>query len=178
MTLLASIDQKMFASPVGGPKMGRFRQRASETITFSVSYDLWLDRSDSIAAILPFSVAVIADASLGVDTPPAITAQTINGREILFQLSGGFDGSKYEITTSIQTTSGEIKIDFFHVTIGSLSTQEATLTATQDAIQALDALNALINAWVSSRPVWDGVSALPVSSGQWFINNGKLEQAQ
>lgn len=36
----------------------------------------------------------------------------------------------------------------------------------------------LANAWLSGLPVYSGVGAAPVETGQWFINNGRLEQAQ
>jgi hypothetical protein len=39
-------------------------------------------------------------------------------------------------------------------------------------------INVAITQWLASLTVWNGVGALPVETGQWFINNGKLEQAQ
>ena len=100
MTLPAgqSNPQYLYASP-NASALGSLRQNVASTITYSIDYSGWLASGETITAV---SYEVFPATSPAL----AVTGSTISGGNIVtFQLSGGIEGTKYEIMPSVTTSA-------------------------------------------------------------------------
>lgn len=135
MTLAVNKSQEQSMEPanVGGRLMGAFKQRIDETITYLINYADWLAEGETISSAIFY---------VSPSTTPAaiVTGSTVqDGNQVLFQFDNGKDGQKYVVTVEATTSTGQIKVDYFTLTIGTpskeaaLSTVETALTASQTA---------------------------------------------
>ena len=88
--------------------VGKFQKQSAEILDYDVDFTDW------------FSNRVDTPASVSVTVPSGITqvgGGTITGKFVKVILSGGTNGTKYEITVRLTTSAGLVKEADFTVTI-------------------------------------------------------------
>lgn len=88
--------------------LGKFQKQSAEILDYDIDFTDW------------FSNRVDTPSSIVVTVPNGITqvgGGTITGNVVKVILSGGTNGTKYEITVRLTTTAGLVKEADFTVTI-------------------------------------------------------------
>lgn len=134
MTLAVNKTQEQSMEPVnvGGRLMGSFKQRVDETITYLIDYSKWLADNETVSSAAFY---------ISPSTTPAgeVVGSTVqDGNQVLFQFDNGIDGQKYIVTVEATTSSGQIKVDYFTISIGTPS-KEAAFTTVETAVTASQA---------------------------------------
>lgn len=145
MTLAANrtLNQTMQASDVGGRSMGAFKQRQAEKITYEIDYSFWLADGETISSI-------VYGMEPATDPAVVIVGSTIqDGSKALFQIDNGLEGKRYVINVTATTSTGQTKLDFFTVAIGSFVYDAAfydVKTASSEVVQAKQQVELLAEA--------------------------------
>lgn len=105
-------QQDLMASFSSGRSMGARLQSISEVITYSVDYSNWLAPGEILSTIT-YSISSTAA------TPVVISGSGISAsfNSVSFQVSGGLANYKYEIDLTAATSTGQVKIDKFYITV-------------------------------------------------------------
>ncbi|MBS4049854.1 MAG: collagen-like protein, partial [Methylomonas sp.] len=112
-------DQYMWASEVGGDDIGRVKQSALEEVAYLVDYSRWLAVDETISsAVVTHSDATTPDLVISAD-------ELLDDNKVLFKVSEGREGSRYEIRIEITTSNGQVKIDTLRLSVGSASPSAA-----------------------------------------------------
>lgn len=88
------------------PRIGKFRKAEADRKRYVVDYEDWMNE-DELVTTVAASGDVPAD-NFYVDGYIVDT----DGKEVIFYVSGGVEGSSYDVTITINTTLQQIKEDF------------------------------------------------------------------
>lgn len=86
-------------------RLGKYAKLPVERKRYTVDYNEWLDEGETILAVVPYVEGVADD--FYVD---GIVVGT-SGRDIVFFVSGGYEGKSYNLVIEITTSGEQIKSD-------------------------------------------------------------------
>ena len=88
--------------------LGIKQKRPADVLDFDLAYDDWLTDDDTITTV---TTAVTPPGELVVDSVQ------VSNPEVKVWVSGGVDGSTYEIEVTAATSGGRVKVECFKIRV-------------------------------------------------------------
>lgn len=93
--------------------LGTFTKQPAESWDYDIDYSQWLPPSDGLSQNATPEVTVSPDDGLKVES----VTRDYDNKRLKVWLSGGVDGQRYKVETTMQSSEGRIRQDEFFVIV-------------------------------------------------------------